>query len=132
MASSSFADPIIAPTLPPAPPRRRLVAAVAGAAVGLAAVAAVLALRPPAAGPAKPARFRPADRAFSLAIPRGWRGLRGGELAKVPSAPAAVLRRTDGTGVVVVRERPALASSSRSLTRTLTAQVTRRFRDAQP
>jgi hypothetical protein len=121
MASSSFADRISKLHL------------IAGVAVVLVAAAAVLALRPHGGDTAKqPARFRAADHKFSLALPDGWRALRGAELANVPSAPAAVLRRTDGTGVVVVHERPALASSSRSLTKALTAQVTRRFRDVKP
>src|SRR4051794_29383341 len=123
MASSSFADRI---------PKPHLIAAVAGIAVVLAAAAAALALRPHGGDAAKPARFQSADHKFSLALPDGWRALHGAELADVPSAPAAVLRRTDGTGVVVVHERPALARSSRSLTKALTAQVTRRFRDVKP
>jgi hypothetical protein len=128
-ATSSFADPIIAS----APRPRLLIAAVAGVAVVLAVVAAVVALRPHGDDAARqPARFRSADHKFSLALPNGWRALRGAELRGMPSAPAAVLRRADGTGVVVVHERPALASSARSLTRALTAQVRRRFRGVQP
>jgi hypothetical protein len=120
MASSPSADRT--PTL-------RLIAAVAGAAIVIAAIVAVVALRPHGDDATKPARFQSADKRFSLALPTGWRALRG---AKVTSAPAAVLRRTDGTGLIVVHERPALKGSSRSLTRELTAQVKRRFRGVQP
>jgi hypothetical protein len=123
MASSSSADRT---------PKLRLIAAVAGAAVVLAAIAAVLAVRPQGDDAAAPARFRSADHKFSLVLPAGWRALRGAELAKVPSTPAAVLRSGDGAGVVVVHERAALGGSSRSLTRQLTAQVQRRFRGVQP
>jgi hypothetical protein len=124
MASSSSADRT---------PKLRLIAALAGAAVVLAAIVAVVALRPHGdAAAAKPDRFQSADKRFSLALPTGWRALRGAELHRVSSAPAAMLRRVDGTGVVIVHERPALAGSSRSLTRALTVQVTRRFRGAQP
>jgi hypothetical protein len=123
MASSPSADRT--PTL-------RLIAAVAGAAIVIAAIVAVVALRPHGDDATKPARFQSADKRFSLALPTGWRALRGPELAKVTSAPAAVLRRTDGTGLIVVHERPALKGSSRSLTRELTAQVKRRFRGVQP
>jgi hypothetical protein len=122
MASSSSADRT---------PKLRLIAA-AGAAIVLAAIVAVVALRPHGGDAAKPARFQSADHKFSLALPNGWRAVRGAELAKTASVPAAVLRRTDGTGLVVVHERPALAGSSRSLTRDLTTQVTRRFRGVQP
>jgi hypothetical protein len=127
MASSSFADLLTISR------RRGLIAAVAGAAIVLVAIAAVFALRSHGGDDAaKPARFQSADKRFSLVVPAGWHALRGTELAKVPSAPAALLRSTDGTGVVVVHERPALASSSRSLTRELTKQVERRFRGVQP
>src|SRR5919112_5132932 len=107
MASSPSADRT--PTL-------RLIAAGAGAAIVLVAIVAVVALRPHGDDAAKPARFQSADKRFSLALPAGWHALRGAALAKAPSAPAAVVRRTDGTGLIVVHERPALASSSRSLT----------------
>ena len=127
MATWSFAD------LPTTPRRRGLIAAVAGAAVVLVAIVAAFALRPHADDTAaKPAHFRSADKRFSLVVPSGWRALRGTELAKTPTSPVAVLRRADGIGVVVVHERPALASSPRSLTRELTAQVKRRFRGVQP
>src|SRR4051794_10653068 len=123
MASSSSADRT---------PKLRLIAAVAGVAIVLAAIVAVVALRPHGADAAKPARFQSADRNFSLVLPDGWRAVRGAALAHIASTPAAVLRRTDGMGVVVVHERPALARSSRSLTRDLTAQLARRFRGLQP
>jgi hypothetical protein len=127
MASSSFADP---PVIASAARRRGVMAALAGAAVVLAALVAVLALRPH--GDTAPARFHSADQRFSLVLPHGWHALRGAELHAVRSAPVAVLRRTDGRGVVVVHEGPALASSSRSLTRDLTTEVMRRFRGVQP
>ncbi|MEA2383855.1 MAG: hypothetical protein QOH72_3826 [Solirubrobacteraceae bacterium] len=130
MATSSFADPTIASAPPTRLRRRGVIAALAGAAVVLAALVAVLALRPH--GTDAPSRFRSADQRFSLVLPHGWRALRGAELHAVRSAPVAVLRRTDGRGVVVVHERPALASSSRSLTRDLSRQVARRFRGVQP
>ena len=123
MASSSSADRTR---------RRPLLIAAAGAAAVLAVIAVtVVALRPQTDDSA-PARYRAADGAFSLALPDGWRALRGAELRAVPSAPAAVLRRTDGQGVVVVHELPALKRSSRSLTRDLTVQLQRRFRGVQP
>ena len=123
MASSSSTDPRTH--------RRRLIA-VAGAAAGLLAVAlvAVLALRSGGEDPAP--RYRSADRAFSVAVPAGWRAAAARELAATPSAPSAVLRRTDRRGVVVIRKRPELARSSRSLTRELTAQLRRRFDGLEP
>jgi hypothetical protein len=126
MATSSFADPALA-SAPLRPPRRALIAA-AALAIVLAGAVAALVLRP--GGEHAPARLHTA--AFSVVVPDGWRSLRGSELRAVPSAPAAVLRREDGRGLVVVHRRPALARSRRSLTRDLTAQLERRFRDLRP
>jgi hypothetical protein len=125
MASSSFADRT--------PRRRHLLIGAAGAAAVLAAVVvAVLAVRSGASDATPPARVHSADKAFSVVLPDGWRALRGAELRTVPSAPAAVLLRTDGRAVILVHERPALKRSSRSLTRDLTARLERRFRGLQP
>jgi hypothetical protein len=135
MAISSSADPVIASAPQPAGarPRRRLLVIAVAAVVALFAIAAVVAtvLVRPKDDPA-PARFHAAGGAFSVVVPDGWRALRGRELRAVPSAPAAVLRRADGRAVVVVRERPALVRSRRSLTRDLTAQLGRRFTDLRP
>jgi hypothetical protein len=98
----------------------------------VAVVVAVLAMRSGGGDATPRARVHSADKAFSVVLPDGWRALRGAELRTVPSAPAAVLRRTDSRAVIVVHERPALKRSSRSLTRELTAQLGRRFRALQP
>jgi hypothetical protein len=108
--------------------------AVAGAATVVAvavALVAVLVLRSGGDRDAAP-RYRSADRAFSVTVPGGWRAAGAKELAATASSPAAVLRRTDRRGVVVIRKRAALARSSRSLTRDLTAQLERRFPGLQP
>jgi hypothetical protein len=126
MATSSFADPALAS----APHTRRRPRLAAVVAIALAGIVAALALRP--AGDAAPARYTAGDKAFSVIVPGGWRALRPAELRAVPGAPAAVLRRADGTGVVVIRERPALAGNGRSLTRDLTAQIARRFTGVRP
>jgi len=130
MATSSFADPALAaaPHTRRRPPLAPIAAAVV--AIALAGIVAVVALRP--AGDAAPARYTAGDKAFSVVVPHGWRALRPAELRAVPGTPAAVLRRADGTGIVVIRERPALAGNSRSLTRDLTAQIARRFKGVRP
>lgn len=124
MASSSSTDPT------PRSRRRLLIAGASAVAVLAAALVAVLGLRSGGDDPAP--RFRPADRAFSVALPDGWRAATAGELRTVPSAPAAVLRRADRRGLVVIRRRPALKRSTSSLTRDLTAQLGRRFRGLKP
>jgi hypothetical protein len=127
MATSSFADPSthFAPRV-----RRPLILAVAGAGV-LVVLAAVLLLRAGGDDHA-PARFTAPGKAFSVVLPDGWRALDARELRAVPGVPAAVLRRADGSGVVVIRRRAALEGNRRSLTRELTAQIARRFRDVRP
>src|SRR3954463_4603392 len=132
MAISSPADPVIASARSPVA-RRRVLLIAAGAVVAvlvIAAVAATVLVRPKDT-PA-PARFHAARGAFSVVVPDGWRALRGAELRAVASAPAAVLRRTDGRAVVVVHQRPALARSRRSLTRDLSSQLARPLTDLRP
>jgi hypothetical protein len=124
MASSSSTDPRS---------HRRLIGAIGAAAVLLAALAAVLALRSGGRDDAAATpRYRSADRAFSVVLPAGWRAAAPRELVAAPSTPAAVLRRADRRGVVVIRKRPPLARSSRSLTRELTAQLRRRLDGLRP
>src|SRR3954447_10987281 len=111
MASSSSADRT---------PKLRLIAAVAGVAIVLAAIVAVVALRPHGADAAKPARFQSADRNFSLVLPDAARaagGARGGAPPppRSPPPPAGVRPPTAAGAVVVAHERPALARNSRSL-----------------
>jgi hypothetical protein len=123
MASSSSTDP--------RPHRRRLIG-IAGAATVLAiALVGVLVLRSGGDDDRVP-RYRPADRSFSVVLPAGWRAAGAAELAAAPAKRAAVLRRADRRGVVVIRRRPPLQRSSRSLTRDLTAQLRRRFKGLEP
>lgn len=135
MATSSFADPAPVPDSAPRGrrrlPFRLVVAALVVAACG--AIAAAVALGGRGRDGNAPVRHTAADRTFSVVVPDGWRALSRPELRRLPGgAPAAVLRRTDGSGVVVVRERRALAGNRRSLTRDLTAQIARRFTGAKP
>ena len=131
MATSSFADPSAASG--PHGPRRLPLRLMAAALVvtALAAIVAAVAMHPGGRSDA-PVRHTAADKRFSVVVPHGWRALRPAELRAVPGTPAALLRRADGTGVVVIRERPALAGNSRSLTRDLTAQIARRFKGVRP
>jgi hypothetical protein len=107
---------------------RRLVPVLAGVTVAVALLLAVVAARGGDERPAPRAAattFTARDGAYSIAAPRGWKA--------VAEGPAAtVLRRDDRRGVVVIRRRPPLQRSSRSLTRDLTAQLGRRFEGLQP
>lgn len=127
MASSSSADPAPAPR-----PRRRLIAAGAAALliVVAAAVATVLVTR--SGGEDDTPRFRATDKSFSVVVPQGWRALSDRQLDDIPTTPAAVLRRVDRRGLVVIRRQPALKRSSRPLTEDLTRQLKQRFSGLEP
>jgi hypothetical protein len=64
---------------------------------------------------------------FQIAVPSGWTALRGADLARVPGAPAAVLRRPDGHGVVIVRRTAALSGDLRTVASALTTQLKARL-----
>jgi hypothetical protein len=128
MATSSFADPATA-LVRAGRPRRRAIAAAVALVVAAGAVAALLAA---ASGPQAAPRFQAADRSFSVVVPAGWHALGARELKAMPASPAAVLRRTDRRGMIVIQRRPALERNSRSLTRDLTRQLQRRFDGLQP
>ncbi len=127
MASSSSADPTPAPR-----PRRRLIAA--GAAALLIVVAAVVAtvLVTRSGGEDETPRFRATDKSFSVAVPQGWRALTDRQLDDIPTTPAAVLRRVDRRGLVVIRRQPALKRTSRPLTEDLTRRLRSRFKGFEP
>jgi hypothetical protein len=115
----------------PLPQRRTgvvaLLSALAGALVVLAAIGAVhLAGGSSSSSDRSAPVYTAPGHAFSIAIPSGWSALHGDALARVPGAPAAVLRRGDGQGVVIVRRIPAVPGDLRTVARELTAQLKRR------
>jgi hypothetical protein len=65
--------------------------------------------------------------AFGIGVPAGWTALHGADLARMPGAPAAVLRRADGRGVVIVRRIPPVTGDLRSIATSLTSQLGRRL-----
>ena len=120
-----------------APPLRRtgVVAALSALAGAIVVLAVIGAAHLANGGPAPAAADRPSGserlytapgHAFSIAVPSGWSALTGDALARVPGAPAAVLRRADGRGTVIVHRIPALAGDLRAVARELTAQLGRR------
>lgn len=110
--------------------RRTVLIALVAALVGAAATAAVLlgvgSGDTPSAAKAKQLR----GPGFALAYPAGWTPLSADELARAKGSQAAVLRKGDGTGTVVVRRKPAPRDQSlRALTGDLTKGLERRFPD---
>lgn len=72
------------------------------------------------------------NRAFTLSVPAGWHAAHATQLAVLPSRPAALLRRRDGRGTVVVRPGPPLRGSRRALAAQLGRQLSARFPGFQP
>jgi hypothetical protein len=111
-------------------PRTLLLAA--GSALGGAlALLTLIGLVRLVSGSDSPATTAPAytapGHAFSIAVPHGWAALRGAQLARVPGSPAAVLRRSDGHGTVIVRRTGSLRGNLGTIARDLTARLGRRI-----
>jgi hypothetical protein len=70
--------------------------------------------------------------AFSIAVPAGWTALSGAELRRVPGRPAAVLRRGDGRGLVIVHRTGAVPADLRAVARSLTTTLRARFPGFRP
>lgn len=108
-------------------PHSNLLVALASALAGAVALLAVIGAVHLAGGesPQSSAPERsytaPGD-AFEIAVPQGWTALRGADLARTPGA-VAVVRRSDGRGLVIVRRTGALKSDPRTLAEGLTSQL---------
>ncbi|MEA2169402.1 MAG: hypothetical protein QOF76_2702 [Solirubrobacteraceae bacterium] len=105
-------------------PRTGLVAACSAIAGAVALLAAIGAVHLANAGHKSSGSARVfAAPGFQIAVPDGWSALRGETLARVPGSPAAVLRRADGHGVVIVRRTGALSGDLRKVAGGLTARL---------
>lgn len=115
----------LAPPLPRSTGMLALVSGLAGAVVILAVVGAVHMFGGAGHGSpaASPHSFSGAGSSFQIAVPSGWSALRGDALARTPGSPAAVLRRADGRGVVIVRRTAAPGGDLRTVARTLTTRL---------
>lgn len=124
MTSQALAQPL------PRAARRTGLVAVASAVAGALALLALIGLVRLAGGSSdggSTRAFTAPGHAFTIAVPEGWTALRGAELARVPGSPAAVLRRPDGRGVVIVRRTGAVTGDLGATARGLTAQLRNRF-----
>jgi hypothetical protein len=110
------------------PVPRTAFVAVASAIAGAVAILAVVGVMHLTAGTPHAAAARvytAPGHAFQIGVPTGWIALRGNDLSRVPGSPAAVLRRSDGRGIVIVRRISALKGDLRTVARELTAQLKR-------
>ena len=69
---------------------------------------------------------------FTVALPSGWHAASAKQLAAMPSRPAAVLRRADGRGVVVIRRIAPVRASGTELVRELGTRLRARFPGFRP
>jgi hypothetical protein len=116
--------------LPVSSRKRTFLVAVLAALVGAAiTVAAVLGANG-GSSPRVPHATTIAGGDFSIAFPAGWTAVKADQLAKLPGRPAAMVRRNDRHGAVVVRRKGAPKNQSlKALTKSLTTQLKGRFPD---
>jgi len=121
---------VLAAPLPGSSRRRTLLIALLAAVVGAALAFGVLRATGGDAPSTAPRSTELRGPGFALAYPKGWAPQRAEQLAKLPGHPAAVVRRADGKGVVIVRRKAAPRDQSlRALTRDLNGGLAKRFSD---
>ena len=98
-----------------------------GGALAILAVFAVLNLLGGSSDRHAPQSYSAPDRSFTITVPQGWTALRGAELAQVPGSPAAVLRRPDGRGLVMVRRIPTVRGDLPTIAKDLTSELRHRL-----
>jgi hypothetical protein len=120
---------VLAAPLPQSSRRRALMIALLAALAGAAIAAGVLAATgTDSSAPQRAKELR--GPGFALAYPSGWAPAPSAELAKLPGHPAAVVRRGDGKGVVIVRRKGAPRDQTlKALTADLNKGLGKRFAD---
>src|SRR3954470_14115692 len=98
---------VLAAPLPSSSRKRSLLIALLAAVAGTAIAAGVLTATGSDGADAPQHAKELRGPGFALAYPAGWAPTRAGTLAKLPGHPAALVRRADGKGVVVVRHKAA-------------------------
>ena len=118
----------LSPSAPARAPRRA--GSVLLGAVLVAAVAAVAIALGTGGGDSRAGARELRGPGFTLAYPAGWAPAGAAQLARTPGRPAAVVRRADGKGIVIVRAKAAPRDGSlRALTADLTKRLGKRFPD---
>ena len=121
---------VLAAPLPRSSRRRTLLIVLLAAVAGAALAAVMLKATGDSGTTASPHAKELRGPGFAIAYPSGWAPTRADALATLPGHPAAVIRRTDGKGVVVVRRKAAPRNQSlKALTRDLNAGMAKRFPD---
>jgi hypothetical protein len=119
VSAQAFAQPL-------ARPRTGVVAALSALAGAIAILAVVGAVHIAGGSHDTSAPRTFAANGFSIGVPSGWNALSGSDLSRVQGA-SAVIRRSDGRGVVMVRRTGALTGDLRDVARGLTKQLAARL-----
>jgi hypothetical protein len=121
---------VLAAPLPRSSRRRTLVIAVLAALAGAAIGTGLLAGSGDSGHAARTDAKELRGPGFAIAYPSGWAPSTAATRAKLPGHPVAVIRRTDGKGVVIVRRKAAPKDQTlKALTRDLNAGMAKRFDD---
>jgi hypothetical protein len=121
---------VLAAPLPSSSRKRTLVVALLAALAGAAITIGLLTASAGDSGADRPRATELRGSDFALAYPAGWAPTRADALAKMPGHPAAVVRRADGKGVVIVRRKGTPEDQSlKAMTRDLNAGLSKRFSD---
>jgi hypothetical protein len=71
----------------------------------------------------------PSGAAFTLDRPAGWESASQEELDALPGSPLAVLRQTDGTGIVIINTQPQTRASLPALANELESELSQKIND---
>jgi hypothetical protein len=71
----------------------------------------------------------PSGAPFTVTRPSGWEALPSDQLSGLPGSPLAVLRQTDGNGVVIVNSQPQTDASLADLSKRLEAKLSETIPD---
>jgi hypothetical protein len=71
----------------------------------------------------------PSGAAFTVDRPAGWESASQEELDGLPGSPLAVLRQTDGTGIVIINTQPQTRASLPALAKELQTKLSQKIND---
>ena len=71
----------------------------------------------------------PAGAEFTVTRPSGWDSVSSDELATLPGSPLAVLRQTDGTGIVIINSQPQTRATLPQLSDELQSKLKQKISD---
>src|SRR3954447_11628079 len=74
----------------------------------------------------------PSGAPFTLTLPSGWQSTPEDQLSQLPGSPVAVMRQTDGAGVVIVNTQPPTSGSLQALGKEIEKKLKKNIPDYKP